>query len=189
MGKRLRSAIAVLLTMGCGTTTWASGILDGSVIVNTGAADSVYATGDWSGAVFNLAQGGSFLLGGQVETWNSGTMYDSIDAVRMLYSLNGAAAQSIWLSWTPTVIAVGNTLWQGLPSVNLATGLTAGSNTLNVRFEGLNAWGPNTYWLDNGGAGWTATLNVQSPVPEPSSLALLLGGLVVLGAARPRRSV
>jgi hypothetical protein len=154
---------------------------------------SVNLTGAWSGT-------GTFSLGTYVDGINTLTLVggefdtnkengSNVTGDTLFYSLTGPSG-----SFTPVNMNFGadlsdggnyqNQLWDYQSgTTNLLAGLNPGTYTITVYGEAFTSDG-NAY-ASNGGNNFTATFTV---VPEPSTWAMMFGGLVVLvGLQRLRR--
>ena len=200
------SALALAATLA--SPAFASAVFDGYVITNlgtgtgTGTGDVFYETDlatannpDWTGLFATIQQGSSLWLGGQVKSWPGLTKpvgipdkpnaNASFDTMVMNYSIDGHTALSLNLLRTDFA-NINDDLWQNSGSgVDVARGLDIGFHTIKVSFAASDTdGGTGNSALDKGGLGWTATVSV---VPEPTSGALILAGLGMLGFITKRR--
>lgn len=195
---KIKKIAALVLASALSTASMAGGLFDGFVLTSTGSGNTWYdassstANPDWTGLVATINQGSSFLLGAQVTSWPGQGVWNGFDAVSLVYSIDGGAAQSLNLPFARNVNA-SDDQWEQLASsssANIGQSLSAGLHTVNVRFQAVDnaVGGSGTVWLDNGGNGWSANVNViAASVPEPASTALFLAGLGVLGFLGARR--
>ncbi len=194
---KLSNLIATLGLLTAGASFGASGIFEsyGIVKINTSTAyyDLQAATGnpDFQGAVFGTFDttdvGNTLtLVGGEIKTYkNSGS---DVTGAYFDYRVfkNGDTPGSFTefnLPFNSNIGGGGDQKWDKTnQNVNLLTGLSNGTYTLEV-YARATATGPTeTHFSNNGGANFKATFTV---VPEPS--AALLGGLGMMALLRRRR--
>lgn len=159
--------------------------------------------GPGSLAPFNGLDLGSFvqgsvatIAGGEVLTWkNSGA---DVTGALLNWKVTGASFQSQAIGWTadaPFNDAAGNAFgvagsgdqkWAQLSApVNFLAGLAPGNYALTVYLQSTTTWGDR--FSSNGGANYSASFKVTSPVPEPSGYAMLAVGLTALTLQLQRR--
>ncbi len=200
------SALALAATLA--SPAFASAVFDGFVSSRIGTTTTFYDTdlatsnADWTGIFATIQQGTSLWLGGEVKSWPGLTKpvglpdkpnaNASFDTMVMNYSIDGGTALSLNLLRTG-VANTNDDLWQNSGSgVDIASGLGIRNHTIKVSFAASDTnGGTGNSALDNGGQGWTANFDVvAAPVPEPTSGALILAGLGMLGfMAKRRRAV
>ena len=143
-----------------------------------GTFDTVYGT-----PTFNLA-------GADLLTYkNSG---DNVDATYISFRIDGGAITNMSLAFNEDNVAStsGDQRWYSQTGgnigheVNLLTGLADGTHTLEFWFSDHSDTANSTSYDSNDGLNYKATFTV---VPEPSTLALILGGALVGGICRRRR--
>ncbi len=76
-----------------------------------------------------------------------------------------------------TLVTLTTTPGQAWGAHSVTFGALAGNQTLS--FTGLNTWGDSTTFIDN--------ISMTAAVPEPTTWALMLGGLIAVGSVARRR--
>jgi hypothetical protein len=129
------------------------------------------------------------IAGAEVLTWkNSGA---DVTGALLNWTVTGSAFQSQAIGWTadaPFNDAAGNAFgaagsgdqkWAQLSApVNFLAGLAPGNHVLTVYLQSTTTWGDR--FSSNGGANFSASFKVTSPVPEPSGYGMLAVGLAAL---------
>ncbi len=191
-----QSAQAAVMTVSDGTNDWF--VIDSSTIdanfstsgtwLATGAADP----GDWGGdSIFDLGAGGAT---GEFATWSYTGLTDGTYAVAVSYSftanrptnapysINGGTAITVNQE---TAAAGSPTLNDGANNVlfdTLSSSVTVTGGTLSVVLNDVdNSSGNTNFTIAD-----AVAIRLVTPVPEPSSSALLAGGLAALMIRRRR---
>ncbi|TDM06891.1 MAG: hypothetical protein C4K60_16280 [Ideonella sp. MAG2] len=188
--------------------TAATGVFGSFVAIDpdgAGAASSTWYGTQQPGAVkltdfegLNLgsfAQGATATIsGGELLTWKNGG--SDVTGAVLNWRVDGGAWQSISIGFTSNATfndAAGNTFtnggdqkWAQLSNTttNFLSGLAAGNHTLDIYFNSNTNEGSR--FSGSVANPFTANFAVTA-VPEPTSLAMLMGGLAMVGAARRRR--
>lgn len=170
---------------GAATPIWFGGLQPGSSLLTS----------------FNGASLGSFQLGAtatlsgaELLTWKNGG--SDVTGGVLNWRVDGGAYQSVAINFTSNATFqdragnsfgnAGDQRWASLSTApNFLSGVAAGTHTLDVYFTAFTSAGQQ---LSGSAANpFTATFSVVSPVPEPSSLGLLLAGMGVIAWMRRSR--
>jgi hypothetical protein len=151
---------------------------------------------------FNGVNLGSFLLGstatlagGELLSWKNGT--GNVTGGVLRWRVDSGAFQDIVINFTAnstftdragnTFSNAGDQRWASLAttSTNFLSGVAAGAHTLQVYFTAFTNEGNR----DSGSAAspFSANFTVTSPVPEPTSAALMLAGMALIALRRRQR--
>ena len=192
-----QSAQAAVMTVSDGANDWF--VIDSSTIdanfstSGTWLATSASDPGDWGGdSIFDLGAGGAT---GEFATWSYTGLTDGTYAVAVSYSnlpnrptnapysINGGTAitvnQETAAAGSPTLNdGANNVLFDTLSSSVMVTG-----GTLSVVLNDVAnpSPGPTNFAIAD-----AVAIRLVTPVPEPSSSALLAGGLAALMIRRRR---
>lgn len=200
MNKHIQATLSLLIALTAGLQAGA-GIFDSFGIVRT-TTNTYYDIGaSTANADFQGANLGTFdvtldnlQLGGQTKTYKNDS--SDVSGARIWYRIWSGSESGSFTSLTyafqiDNVGGVpGDQQWgtdTGSPfyTSNLLTGLSNGNYTLEVYTEistnGVNAANPIA--ANNGGSNYEATFSV---IPEPSTYALVFGGLAALVLLRRR---
>ena len=172
-----------LVAMMAGSALAATGWYSDYVVVSVdGGSDEYYWIGSdpsygtqYDGATFNITLGQTLGFGADMRYWGDGG--DDRQGGAFYWQIDGGSANEV--IWTHT--SVGGNDFQGTaPSTtDVAAGLGVGSYEVTVWAK---SWGLGVGddWLTNGGANYTADLNVTA-IPEPATMSLLgLGALAMV---------
>jgi len=178
-----------------------TGWLDSYVYMNDGVGDTWYDLqgagqpgGKFNGADLGIfQQNGQLWLNSEINAWaNLGDTYNYMSLYWRLGTSGGYTEQQDATLDNPG----GGNNWRGItPSVNLLTGLTPGTYTIQVYAERSHSWGGGGPYItrvdvdgDTGGGAvdnpFAATFDV---IPEPTTLALVGLGIAGLLVYRRRR--
>lgn len=126
----------------------------------------------------------SLTLGGQAQTWPGGTPNTTVTMFWAVTQSSGATtnnAGNINLGWLNNTGENGNSTWENITGVNVASGLSAGSYEAEVWFNAVETTGAGaTVWDSNTSQNYAADFQVAA-VPEPATMSLLgLGALAMV---------
>jgi len=189
----MRNIFIGLLTLLSATATQA-GLFVGNgyaILDNNNGGNSYYdisnqgndgSTPSYVGQTFTIQSGQSLTLGGQVQTYPGFAQSGAASSAALNYLVVGTSVSGSFN--LPFLQNVGNNdQWQQVASssgVNLDQSLAIGNYTLELWFGAVANDGSGTFFDNNGGANYSATLSV---VPEPIYPALGIF-VALLGFAR-----
>ena len=156
----------------------APGNTPATLTINTYDTSGDLAAGTVNLGTFNLATSDSLTLdGGEVLTYKNGS--DNFTGANLFYTIDNGSFTTAPLAFNQDDLASSagsdNQRWYtDTDAVNLLSGLSNGTYTLDVYYNATDNYGSGTYVPvdNNGGPNYNATFTV---VPEPSTIMMLLG--------------
>lgn len=192
------TALAAALPTWAATGTWASFVgidADGAGSAATqwydsGAFQANELTDFANANLGSFAQGSSaWLSAGDLFTFkNNG---GNVTGATMYWRVDNGAYTAVQLNWnsnaplqipstTATIGGNGDQSWNNTSiNADFLQGLTAGNHQLQVYFMGSSNQGD--IFAGSEATPMSANFTVTTPVPEPASMSLMLGGLALLG--------
>ena len=190
----------------------ATGVFGSYLAIDADGPGAAAAT--WYGAsqpgsktltAFNGLNLGSFLLGSnatlagaELLSWKNGT--GNVTGGVLRWRVDSGAYQDIVINFTANATFTdragnsfsnaGDQRWGSLASTstNFLSGVAAGAHTLQVYFTAFtNEGNRDSLLVVSPFTPFTANFTVTSPVPEPGSAALMLGGMGLIAVLRRRR--
>lgn len=193
-------ALATLVLGASAASAQSHLIGDGFVVLNANGAGNAYfdtdlltANPDYAGVVATISPGQSLRLGGEVETFATSMSFAGngytlqADVVALLYSINGAPAQSLNLPYRTHpdgILTIDRWDEVGLALMpDIAPLLSAGTNELTITFTSQDFGHPVAPGITKNLGPYTAQVVLT---PEPASLAIV--GVTAALSLRRRRA-